>query len=662
MTPSTPVPAPVAPRATQRLAVHPLGVRDATLTGGFWARWQDSNREVTTPHALAWLARDGSVDNLRRLPGGGSDQDGPAAHRGLWFSDSDVYKVLEGISWDLGRAPDTELSGVVHDLAALLRSVQEPDGYLNSYVQAGHEVRWDNLVSSHEMYCIGHLIQAGVAHKRGTGDDELLDVARRAADCVVRDFGDQRRKDTDGHPEIEMALVELYRQTGHLPYLELARQLIDVRGHRVLDTTGQFDSTYFQDATPVREQTAVVGHAVRALYLLCGVVDVYLETGDRALLDCALCQWESMTATKTYLSGALGSRFEGESFGDEYELPPDLAYGETCATIANVMLCWRLLLATGEGRFADAIERALHNLLAASTSIERDAFFYNNPAQRRVPRPAAPAQGRPDRAEAPGTRPHWFACACCPPNIMRTVASLGCYVATSTPDGIQLHQYLPARVRTPVAALEVSTRYPLDGAVELRVAGTRDEPWTLSLRVPDWCRGETMSVNGRPVSTSVSASGYLRIHRQWRTGDVVAFDMPMPVRLTVAHPCVDALRGTVAIERGPVVYCLESPDQPAGVDLNRVELCVDAPLREDAREDFLGGPAVLVTAGGLAREDSGWGVSGWASVGEAPAVTGRPVTLTAIPYHLWANRGPSTMRIFVPGRHLSGIDSRESIG
>jgi DUF1680 family protein len=625
-----------------------LGLDEVEVTGGFWARWQRLNREVTTPHALHWLERDGSVDNLRRLPGAAT----ATAHRGLWFSDSDVHKVLEAVSWDLGREPSAELARVVSDLAGVLREAQDGDGYLNSFVQAGHETRWDNLVTSHELYCIGHLIQAGVAHKRGTGGDELLTIAQRAADCVVRDFGDHRRKDTDGHPEIEMALVELYRETGQASYLDLARQLLDVRGHGVLDPRGHFDSRYYQDATPIRAQTTVVGHAVRALYLLSGVVDVYLETGEQALLDSALRQWESMTATKTYLNGAVGSRFDGEAFGEEYELPQDLVYGETCATIANIMLCWRLLLATGQSRFADAIERALDNLFAASTSVERNAFFYNNPAHRRVARPAAPTETRPQRAEAPGTRPRWFQCACCPPNIMRTVASLGAYVATHSGTGIQIHQYLPATITAHAGdstrSLAMATRYPLDGAVEVTVTESGDPAWTLSLRIPDWCRGATATVNGTAVEASVTDRGYLEITRVWLAGDVVAFAMPMPPRLTVPHPAADAVRGAVAIERGPVVYCLESPDQPDDVDLNHVELMVDRPLTEELREDLLGQPVVVVTAHGLARDDSTWAGSGWATLGEEPAPAGRVVRLTAIPYHLWANRGPSVMRIFIP--------------
>lgn len=642
-----PVMGPVSPLATTQLALRPLGLDRVGLTGGFFGEWQRLNRTVTTPHALGWLERDGSIDNLRRL----GDGHMPQPHRGMWFSDSDVHKVLEAIAWDLGRAPSADLDATVTTLAGVLRAAQGADGYLNSYVQAGFEQRWDNLVMSHELYCIGHLIQAGVAHQRCTGRADLLEVARRAADCVVRDFGENQRKDTDGHPVIEAALVELYRQTGAREYLDLALQLINVRGFGVLNPKGHFDSQYYQDATPVRQQTTVVGHAVRALYLLAGVVDVYLETGDRALLDSAVRQWESMTATKLYLTGAVGSRFDGESFGDEYELPPDLVYGETCASVASIMVAWRLLLATGESRFADAMERTLYNLVAASTSVDRNAFFYNNPAQRRTARPAAPAQGRHQRAEAPGTRPAWFNCSCCPPNIMRTIAALGGYLATDTDAGVQVHQFLPASIATGTGGrtrrLHMSTRYPVAGTVEITVAETDSTQWTLSLRVPGWCRDASVTVNGELVTAPVNDRGYLEVDRVWRPGDTLVYTMAMPLRLTVAHPAVDAVHGMVAVERGPIVYCFESPDQPDGVDLNRVELRLDRPMAEQPRA-LLGQSVAAVIAPAVARDDGAWNGSGWATLGEAPSSRGREIELVAIPYHLWANRGPSVMRIFVP--------------
>jgi DUF1680 family protein len=318
------------------------------------------------------------------------------------------------------------------------------------------------------------------------------------------------------------------------------------------------------------------------------------------------------------------------------------------------MLSWRLLLATGESRFADAIERAMFNLVAGSTSVERNAFFYNNPAHRRVARPAASSNARSDRAEAPGTRPPWFPCSCCPPNIVRTIASLGGYLATYADGGVQIHQYAPATIAAGNGIrLVTETDYPLDGTVDVTVTETNGEPWTLSLRVPAWCRGATVSVNGTTEPAVADERGYVSVTREWRAGDAVSLVLPMPVRLTVPHPAADAVRGTVAIERGPIVYCLESPDQPDGVDLNRIELLVNEPLAEDHRE-LLGGQVPVVHVEAFARDDTAWAESGWATLGEEPAPAGRRVRLTAIPYHLWANRGPSVMRIFVPARQGSG--------
>jgi DUF1680 family protein len=647
---STPVRGPVSPRETAHTALSPLGLDQVVLTTGGWHDWQVANRAVTTPHALHWLEADGSVDNLRLV-----GPDGLAGHtrRGPLFTDSDIYKFLEGVGWDLRPDASPELRSITHELVGVLAAAQADDGYLNSFVQAGFADRWGNLVNGHELYCIGHLIQAGIAHHRMTGTNDLLTIAVRAADCLVEDFGSGRRDDTDGHPEIEMALVELYRETGEQAYLDLAEQLVDARGHGVFnrDPSAYFDLAYYQDATPVRDETTVVGHAVRAVYLLCGVVDLYIETGELALLASAVRQWESMTATKTFVNGAIGSRFEGEAFGDSYELPPDLVYGETCATIANVMLSWRLLLVTGESRFADAIERALYNLFAASTSVERTGFFYNNPAQRRTPQPAAPTDTRPRRADAPGTRPIWFECACCPPNIMRTIASLGGYVATHDDGGVQLHQFLPTTIAaTPTAgpvALTVDTDYPASGVVNVTVTASPGSPWTLSIRRPDWSTGVSIRVNGETVAAQANPRGYLEISRQWSEGDVVTVELDVAVRLTVSHPSVDAVRGTVAVERGPIVYCLESPDQAADISLDHVDMPADVEFHEQQKE-IAGQSAIVLTARGSVRDDTDWAGSGWATLGREPVSSRRDIDLTFIPYSLWANRGPSTMRVFVP--------------
>jgi DUF1680 family protein len=357
-----------------------------------------------------------------------------------------------------------------------------------------------------------------------------------------------------------------------------------------------------------------------------------------------------MTATKTYVTGAIGSRIESEAFGDPYELPQDLVYGETCATIGAVMLSWRLLLATGESRYADAIERGLFNLVAASTSVTRDSFFYSNPAQRRVARPAAPIGERPRRSEAPGTRPSWFVCTCCPPNILRTIASLSAYVATTSGAGVQIQQYIPSVIDADVDGapirVAVESTYPHSGAIQIRVEESPTVPWVLSLRRPEWADRVSVSVNGSPLETAVSASGYLEIEREWNTGDVVEVVLPMNPRFTVAHPQADAARGQVALERGPVVYCFESPDQ-ADVDLNRVDIRTDRPITEET-VSILGQDVVVLKASAVERDESAWVDRAWAPADDAPATAGREVELTAIPYHLWANRGPSIMRIYAP--------------
>lgn len=645
---TTPAAGQVAPGGNAHVAVRPLPISDVTITDGLWRDWQEDNRWITIPHAFHWLERDGTVDNLRRLDPEAVDA---PERRGLWFTDSDLYKALEGVAWDLVRSPAPDLEQLLQSHVDILAAAQAEDGYLNSFVQAGLDSRWAHLAKSHELYCIGHLIQAGIAHKRATGRDDLLSIALRAADCVVAEFGNGRRSDSDGHEEIEMALVELYRETGRGEYLALAEQLIDARGHGRIGTDGVFPPSYFQDSVPVREAVEPVGHAVRAVYLLAGVVDLYLETGDRQLLKSALEQWTTMTATKTYLNGALGSRFVGEAFGDRYELPPDLVYGETCATIGNIMLSWRLLLATGEARFADAIERALYNLFSAATSLGRDAFFYNNPAQRRIHEPAAPTDGRPDRADAPGTRPSWFECACCPPNIIRTIATLQGMIATTEPTGIQVQQYIPSTIRIPfqerTISLELSTEYPRDGVIDILVAETPDLEWTLSLRIPDWAPGPEVYLGDQPIDVRPNA-GYVRLARTWQAGDRLRLVLDVTPRLTRTHPAVDATRGTVAIERGPVVYCFEDLDQPAGVDLDRIEIRAGAIMREVPLDDDLGDEFMGLRVVGALRDDDAWGNRGWAAVGGIPEQERRVVALVAIPYALWANRGSSAMRIFVP--------------
>jgi DUF1680 family protein len=465
-------------------------------------------------------------------------------------------------------------------------------------------------------------MQAAVAQVRCTGDRGLLDVAVRFADHLVATFGADRRHDVDGHPIVEMGLVELYRETGRAGYLELARYFVEARGHGLIEGYG-LEPTYFSDRVPVREQVTVEGHAVRAVYLAAGAADVALETGDKDLLGALEGQFAHMLATKTYLTGGLGSRWDGESFGDAYELPPDRAYAETCAAVGGFQWAWRMLLATGEPRYADAAERMLLNGFLAGVSLTGTEFFYVNPLQMR--RGAHPDQ---NRSPAHGRR-GWFDCACCPPNVMRTLASLGGYLATTDPDGIQIQLYAEGTIEASGVSLAVETGYPWDGAVRVRVLETPEAAWTLSLRVPEWARGATL--DGRPVE----AAAYAADRRAWRAGDAVELNLPMPVRMTDADERVDAVRGCIAIERGPLVYAVERDDA------DDLSLTTVGSAEHDG--DLLGGVTTIRATGRSRRHVP----QPWPYGQTVPSIV-EPTEIVAVPYFAWANRGIGPMRVWLP--------------
>ncbi len=480
---------PVRPTARASVAHRPLDGQGAEMTAGLLGEWQQRNRTASLPLALRQLDAAGNLDNVRLAISGVG---GP--YRGPVFMDSDIYKTLEAVSWELGRArglparsarglparsarglparsarglparsaQEASLADFAAETTALLAKAQQPDGYLNSYVQVSGSPRYARLESSHELKCAGHLAQAAVAAARGFDGGALLAVAVKLADHLVSRFLGQD-DGLDGHPIVETALVELYRQTGTVAYLDLASQFVEQRGHGLVGDSG-FGIRYLQDHQPVRESLTEVGHAVRALYLESGVVDVAVETGETGLLASSIARWDDMVATKTALTGGTGSRHSGESFGDAYELPPDRAYNETCATIASFQWSWRLLLATGESKYADVMERFLYNGFAAAIGADGQRFFYVNPLQRRI-----------DHFEDddPGRRRQWFSCACCPPNIMRLLASLGHYLATVSGDALYLHLLTGSRLSARLDAgpsgrqapgtldVSVTTDYPL---------------------------------------------------------------------------------------------------------------------------------------------------------------------------------------------------------
>ena len=596
------------------------------------------------PLAFRQLAAAGNLDNVRLAIRASaadpvrSDGDGHAhrdrprqlgpvdplpgtGYHGPVFMDSDIYKTLEAIGWELARGPAPGLADFAAATIDLLAQAQQPDGYLNSYVQASGEPRYSRLAWSHEHYCAGHLIQAAIAMHRGAGDARLLGIATRLADHLVGEFAG-KEKGLDGHPIIETALAELYRETGVDAYLSLARQFVDQRGHGLAGDSG-LGSRYLQDHRPVRESDTETGHAVRALYLEAGVTDVATETHDRELLDSSIRRWHDMLATKTYLTGGNGSRHVDEGFGDRFELPPDRAYNETCAAIAAFHWSWRLLLATGDAKYADHMERVLYNGFAAAISTQGDHFFYVNPLQRRE-----------DHYEKddPGRRRAWFSCACCPPNIMRLLASLDKYLATTAGDTLYVHQYTGARLAGAGLELEVTTGYPWTGLVTLRVLAAPPVASGLALRIPGWSAATTIKINDSSERTVAPDTGYLTLHQEWRPGDEIALLPDMTPRWSYPDRRVDAVRGCAAIERGPLVYCFEQADQP--VRLDELAITPGSALAE-----------LCGTLDGIGRTVQ-VSVAGWhVPPGHVPA---REITAVAIPYFQWDNRGPGAMRVWMP--------------
>ncbi|MEU1620972.1 beta-L-arabinofuranosidase domain-containing protein [Streptomyces sp. NPDC005722] len=631
-----PIPAPVLPTRGSR---RPLGLGEVRITGGFWARRQQVNASATLDHCRQWMERVGWIDNFRIAAAGGPLGE---RRRGREFSDSEVYKLLEAMVWEAARTPGGALDAAVDELTDTVVAAQEADGYLNTaFGHPGRPPRYSDLEWGHELYCAGHLIQAGVAQLRTRGDGALAKAAIRAADHICHVFGPGGASPgLCGHAEVETALAELHRATGDRRYLDQAALFLDRRGHGSL-AGGEFASEYFQDDVPVRQAHTLRGHAVRALYLASGAVDVAVETGDDELLAAVVRQWEHATARRTYLTGGMGSHHSDEGFGEDFVLPPDRAYSETCASVASLMLSWRLLLATGDPRYADLAERTLYNVIATSPADDGRAFFYANTLHQRV-RATVPPHDSDRPRSASGLRAPWFAVSCCLPNVARTLAALAGYVATADADGLQLHQYADADIATRTAggerlALRVRTGYPADGTVTVTVDEAPTGPWALSLRVPGWAgRAVLVTPGGERLPVR---PGTAVVPGALRPGDEVRLELPVAPRWVHPDPRVDAIRGAVAVERGPVVYCVESPDLPGGHDVGAVTVDPSVPPRDGE------GDRVVVAGGLNGARPAGW----WPYAYEPPpAPDGERTELTLVPYLTWASRGPSTMRVWMP--------------
>jgi DUF1680 family protein len=631
------------PIAPSRGALRPLGLGEVTITGGLWGRMQELNATVIIDHCLDWMERIGWIANFDRVAGAAA-----GAHAGIEFVDSEVYKLLEAMAWELGRRPDAAMEVRYQGIVSRVAGAQDHDGYLHtSFGHAGQRARYSDLEWGHELYCHGHLLQAAVARLRTGHDDELPAIARRLADHLYAEFGPSGRSAVCGHPEIEVALAEFARATGERRYLELARLFVERRGHGTLGTTLFQGHEYFQDDVPVRDADVLRGHAVRALYLSAGAVDIAVETGDDELFAAVESQYLRTIARRSYVTGGVGAHHQNEEFGDDFELPSDRAYAETCAAIASAMLSWRLLVHTGDPRYADQIERTLLNAVLVSPRADGRAFYYANTLHQRSAGAVTADDELSERAEA-SMRAPWFEVSCCPTNVARTVASVAGYFATTDGAGVQLHQYGSYTVDTTLdggerIALRVESEYPHDGWVRVVVVEAPARRVPISMRIPVWARGRAevaVSVSGasagaRAGGTTVAVDAVFTVERSLSAGDVIELRLPMEPRFSRAHPRIDAVRGQAAVERGPLVLALEDLDLPEGIDVEHVE--IDPTFSPVDDPDG----AIVGLRHRTAPEDE-WPYAA------AAAELGDFFTAKMRPYKDWANRGPSTMRVWMP--------------
>ena len=618
--------------------IDPVPFTSVKVTDNFWGQRLQASREVTIPLAFSKCEETGRYENFVK-----------AAHpsdtykvEGFSFDDTDVYKTIEGASYSLQTYPDKKLQKYIDSVLVIVAGAQEPDGYLytartvnpkHPHNWAGKE-RWvavENL--SHEFYNLGHMIEGAVAHYQATGKRNFLNIAIKYADCVCREIGNgpQQKKYVPGHQIAEMALVKLYMVTGDKKYLDQAKFFLDTRGY-----TSRKDA-YSQAHKPVVEQDEAVGHAVRAVYMYSGMADVAAITGDSSYIKAIDKIWDNIVSKKIYITGGIGARHAGEAFGNNYELPNLSAYCETCAAIGNVYMNYRLFLLHGDAKYFDVLERTLYNGLISGVSLDGGSFFYPNPLS----------------SNGKYSRKPWFGCACCPSNVSRFIPSLPGYVYAVKNDQVYVNLYLSNKAELKVdkkkILLEQETSYPWNGDIRLKITqGNQD--FTMKLRIPGWVRGNVLpgdlysytdnqkpvyqvSVNGQTVESDVN-DGYLSIARKWKKGDVVEVHFDMIPRIVKANPKVEADHGRVAVERGPIVYCAEWPDNRFNV--HSILLNQHPQFKVTDKPELLYGIRQITTDAQALSYD------------KAGKLVTKDVELTLIPYYAWAHRGEGDMEVWLP--------------
>ncbi|AGT32221.1 glycosyl hydrolase [Geobacillus genomosp. 3] len=634
------------------------GTTRVNVKDRFWKRYIDVVRHEVVPYQWEVLndripdaEPSHAIENFRIAAG---ESDGE--FYGMVFQDSDVAKWLEAVAYLLETKRDPELEALADDVIELLGRAQQPDGYLNTYYTVKEPgKRWTNLRDNHELYCAGHLIEAAVAYFRATGKRRFLDIMCKYADYIGTVFGrgEGQISGYDGHQEIELALLRLYEATGNENYLKLSQYFIDQRGQQphyfdrekeARGETGRFwydgGYRYHQAHIPVREQKQAVGHAVRALYMYTAMAGLAAKTGDESLKQACKTLWENVTKRQMYITGGVGSSECGESFTFDFDLPNDTAYAETCASIALVFWARRMLELETDGKYADVMERALYNGTISGMDLDGKKFFYVNPLEV-WPK----ACERHDKRHVKPVRKKWFSCACCPPNLARLIASIGHYIYSQTSDALFVHLYVGSDIRTELGGRSVEivqeTNYPWDGTVRLTVLPESPGEFTIGLRVPGWCRGATLTINGEKVDmVALIQKGYAYIKRIWKKGDQVELVFPMPVERIKAHPQVRANAGKVALQRGPIVYCLEEVDN--GPNLANLFLPRDAHLEAHFEPDLLEG-VVVITGTAERMDESAWNDELYRS--SEPQTY--QVPFRTIPYYVWCNRGEGEMTVWV---------------
>ncbi|QQA42366.1 glycoside hydrolase family 127 protein [Pelagovum pacificum] len=619
------------------------------ITGPFWHERLDTVMESTIPTQYDQLEKHNILDSLTIRPEAPPLTIPKNRHNFTTqiFWDSDVGKWVEAASYGLSHRRDEKVEAQIEDITDKLKKAQAPDGYLNCwYLQREPENRWTNLRDNHELYNAGHLLEGAVAYYRATGRDRLLKIMMRYMDHIAETFGtgEGQRRGYPGHEEIELALVKLYHATGEKKYLDLATYFVDERGNtdgvehyfeiereERGDTPEMFfqgTHEYSQSHKPVREQDKVVGHAVRAIYLYTAMADLAAEHDDDGLKSACEALWKDVTETRMYVTGGFGPSERNEGFTKDYDLPNETAYAETCASVAMVFWAARMLNLDLDGHYADILELALYNNSLAGLSKDGAHYFYDNKLD----------------SDGSHSRWAWHFCPCCTMNVSRLVASVAGYFYGVAETEVAVHLYGGAETTLPVAGgkvhLKETSNYPWDGDIRIDLAPEEGTgPFTLSLRIPSWAKDATAKVNGEAVEVKTER-GYLKMNRTWSKGDAVELSLPMPAERLRAHPDVRADAGKVALRRGPLVYCIEQKDNEQPV--NRVRLPGDTALSSSFRPDFLGGITVI-EGKAKAEQAADWGKALYRTEPAPEADT----SITAVPYYIWANRGPNPMAVWI---------------